>query len=104
MTPPRSMPLPRPRGAASSRRTEASLPGPSIAARTVAIEHTCHHPSPQQKEYAMNDLPHPAAADVQGSDRLQSIRVSTDYLGNYQSVNHVRDLPPIHVDEPKELG
>lgn len=45
-----------------------------------------------------------AAADVQVNDRLQSIFVTTEYLGNYQSVNHVRDLPDIYLDEPKELG
>lgn len=45
-----------------------------------------------------------AADDVTVSDRLQSITVSTEYLGAYQSVNHVRDLPPIYLDEPKELG
>ena len=52
----------------------------------------------------MNDLSTTAAADIQVSERLQSIRVRTDYLGNYQSVNHVRNLPPIYVDEPVELG
>src|SRR5690606_37464215 len=36
--------------------------------------------------------------------RLQSITVTTEYLGNYQSVNHVRDIPPIYLDEPVELG
>jgi uncharacterized OsmC-like protein len=52
----------------------------------------------------MNDLSHTAAADIQVSDRLQGIKVTTDYLGNYQSVNHVRDIPPIYLDEPVELG
>lgn len=52
----------------------------------------------------MNDLSHTAAMDVQVSDRLQSIKVTTQYLGNYQSVNQVRDLPPIYFDEPLELG
>jgi putative redox protein len=52
----------------------------------------------------MNDLSQTAAVDVQVSDRIQKISVSTQYLGNYQSVNKVRDLPPIYVDEPKELG
>jgi uncharacterized OsmC-like protein len=52
----------------------------------------------------LNELSHTAAADIQVSDRLQSIRVTTEYLGNYQSVNHVRDIPPIHLDEPVELG
>lgn len=45
-----------------------------------------------------------AADDITVSDRLQMITVSTDYLGNYQSVNHVRDLPDIYLDEPTELG
>jgi putative redox protein len=35
---------------------------------------------------------------------LQSIFVATDYLGSYQSANHVRDLPDIYLDEPTELG
>jgi putative redox protein len=52
----------------------------------------------------MNDLSHTAAMDIQVSDRLQSIKVTTEFLGNYQSVNHVRDLPPIYLDEPLELG
>lgn len=52
----------------------------------------------------MDDLSHTAAADIQVSDRLQGIKVTTDYLGNYQSVNHVRDIPPIYLDEPVELG
>lgn len=52
----------------------------------------------------MNDLSHTAAADIQVNDRLQSITVTTQYLGNYQSVNQVRDLPPIYLDEPLELG
>ena len=52
----------------------------------------------------MNDLSHTAAMDVEVSDRLQSIAVSTQYLGNYQSVNQVRDLNPIYFDEPLELG
>jgi putative redox protein len=52
----------------------------------------------------MNDLSHTAAMDVQVNDRLQGIKVSTQYLGNYQSQNQVRDLPPIFFDEPLELG
>lgn len=52
----------------------------------------------------MNDMSQTAAADITVSDRLQSIRVETEYLGAYQSVNHVRDLPPIYLDEPTELG
>ncbi|MDN5929412.1 MAG: OsmC family protein [Hyphomicrobiales bacterium] len=52
----------------------------------------------------MSTILHTAADDIHVSDRLQSIHVKTEFLGNYQSVNHVRDLPPIYVDEPKELG
>lgn len=52
----------------------------------------------------MTDITQTAAMDVQVSERLQSIHVSTEYLGGYQSVNHVRDLPPIYLDEPRELG
>lgn len=52
----------------------------------------------------MTDMTHTAAMDVQVNERLQSIHVSTEYLGGYQSVNHVRDLPPIYLDEPRELG
>ena len=52
----------------------------------------------------MNDLSHTAAVDVEVNDRLQSITVTTQYLGNYQSVNQVRDLAPIYLDEPLELG
>jgi uncharacterized OsmC-like protein len=52
----------------------------------------------------MNDVRDSAAGDVQISDRLQSIFVRTEYLGAYQSVNHVRDLPDIYLDEPVELG
>lgn len=52
----------------------------------------------------MTDLSQTAAIDVQVTERLQSIHVSTQYINGYQSVNHVRDLPPIYLDEPKELG
>ncbi len=52
----------------------------------------------------MVDLMQTAAADISVSERLQSITVTTEYLGNYQSVNHVRDLPLIYLDEPTELG
>lgn len=45
-----------------------------------------------------------AADDVQGEERIQPIHVSTEYLGRYQSVNHIRDLDPIYMDEPKDLG
>jgi putative redox protein len=52
----------------------------------------------------MNNMSDTAAADVEVSDRLQTISVKTEFLGNYQSVNQVRDLEPIYVDEPRELG
>lgn len=45
-----------------------------------------------------------AADDVQAEERLQSIHVSTEYLGGYRSVNHVRDIPGFNLDEPVELG
>lgn len=52
----------------------------------------------------MQDQSDTAAVDVQVSDRIQSIFVTTQYIKNYQSVNQVRDLPPIYLDEPEELG
>jgi putative redox protein len=52
----------------------------------------------------MSTITDTAAADVQVNERLQSIYVTTEYLGAYQSVNHVRDLPDIFLDEPLELG
>lgn len=45
-----------------------------------------------------------AAGDVDISDRIQSIFVTTQYMKNYQSVSKVRDLPDIYNDEPIELG
>lgn len=50
------------------------------------------------------NISHTAASDVQVSERIQSIYVTTQYIQNYQSVNQVRDLPPIYLDEPEELG
>ena len=44
------------------------------------------------------------ADDVEVSDRLQPISVSTRYLGGYKSEVTIRDLPPLYLDEPKELG
>lgn len=52
----------------------------------------------------MNDAVETAAADVHTNERLQSIFVTTEYIKNYKSVNHVRDLPDIYLDEPVELG
>ena len=52
----------------------------------------------------MTELRDTAADDVQGDERIQPIFVRTDYLGRYQSANHIRDLPPIHMDEPTDLG
>ena len=52
----------------------------------------------------MNDITQTAAMDVKSNDRLQSIHVSTEYISGYQSVNHVRDLSPIYLDEPYDLG
>jgi uncharacterized OsmC-like protein len=47
-----------------------------------------------------------AAADVQiaSEERIQPIFVTTDYVGRYQSANHVRDIPEFFLDEPSELG
>lgn len=45
-----------------------------------------------------------AADDVQVDERIQPIHVSTEYLGRYQSVNRIRDLADIYLDEPVELG
>jgi putative redox protein len=52
----------------------------------------------------MSEIVETAADDVQVSERLQSIFVATEYIKNYKSVNHVRDLPDIFLDEPHELG
>ena len=45
-----------------------------------------------------------AANDVQVSDRLQPISVSSRYEEGYRSVINVRDVPPLWLDEPKDLG
>lgn len=45
-----------------------------------------------------------AASDVQGDERIQPIHVRTNYISRYQSVSHIRDLEPLHMDEPKDLG
>jgi len=45
-----------------------------------------------------------AANDVQVSERLQKIHVSSEYLGRYKSGIRIRDLPTWYLDEPKELG
>ena len=52
----------------------------------------------------MNQPVDTAANDIKVSDRLQTIHVATEYLGAYKSVNHVRDLGDIFLDEPVELG
>jgi putative redox protein len=43
-------------------------------------------------------------SDVAGEERIQPIHVSTEYLGRYQSVNRIRDLPEFYIDEPRDLG
>jgi uncharacterized OsmC-like protein len=43
-------------------------------------------------------------SDVAGEERIQPIHVSTEYLGRYQSVNRIRDLPEFCIDEPLDLG
>ncbi len=45
-----------------------------------------------------------AANDVTVSERMQPIHASSEYLGKYQSVIHVRDVPSWNLDEPVELG
>lgn len=45
-----------------------------------------------------------AANDVEVSDRLQPITVSSRYLGGYKSEVAIRDLPPLYLDEPRDLG
>ncbi len=52
----------------------------------------------------MAEVQSSAAQDVKSEERLQTIHVSTEYVGGYRSVNHVRDLPEISLDEPLELG
>lgn len=52
----------------------------------------------------LTDLTGTAADDVEGDERIQPIFVRSEYLGRYQSVNHIRDLDPIYMDEPVELG
>lgn len=45
-----------------------------------------------------------AGADVQVDERVQSIRVDSEHVRNYQVASRIRDLPDLHLDEPKELG
>lgn len=45
-----------------------------------------------------------AGADVDITDRIDSIRVDTEYAGKYHSINRIRDLPDFHIDEPRNLG
>lgn len=42
--------------------------------------------------------------DVFVEERIQPIRVETEYISRYQSVNRIRDLAPFYIDEPLELG
>ena len=52
----------------------------------------------------MGDPGDNAASDVQVSDRLQPISVSSRYENGYRSVISVRDVAPFWLDEPKDLG
>jgi len=52
----------------------------------------------------VTELTGTAADDVQGDERIQPILVHTDYVGRYQSVSRIRDLPDLYMDEPQELG
>jgi putative redox protein len=47
-----------------------------------------------------------AGSDLQidTEDRIQPIQVNTEYIGRYQSVNRIRDIPEFCLDEPTELG
>ncbi len=45
-----------------------------------------------------------ASNEVSGDERIQSIRVETEYLGGYKSANRIRDLPEFYLDEPIDLG
>ena len=45
-----------------------------------------------------------AANDVTVGERLQPIHASSEYLGKYRSIVHVRDVPDWYLDEPVELG
>ena len=52
----------------------------------------------------MSEAHDSAANDVEVSDRLQPITVSSRYLGGYKSEISVRDLAPQWLDEPRDLG
>jgi uncharacterized OsmC-like protein len=52
----------------------------------------------------MSQLATTAANDVQTTERIEGIHVSTEYISGYQCVNRIRDLPDFYVDEPKKLG
>jgi uncharacterized OsmC-like protein len=43
-------------------------------------------------------------SDVVGDERIQPIFVKTEYVSRYQSVSTIRDLPPLYIDEPEDLG
>lgn len=54
----------------------------------------------------MTNLADTSASDLQidSEERIQPINVTTEYVGRYQSVNTIRDIPPFSLDEPTELG
>lgn len=54
----------------------------------------------------MTDLHDTTASDltIDSDERIQPIHVATKYLGRYQSESTIRDLPPVYLDEPTELG
>lgn len=52
----------------------------------------------------MGDPHESAANDVEVSDRLQPVSVSSRYEEGYRSAISVRDLPPLWLDEPRDLG
>lgn len=52
----------------------------------------------------MNTNAQSTGDDVRVNERLQPISVATRYLGGYKSSVHIRDLAPLYLDEPSELG
>lgn len=52
----------------------------------------------------MPETDSPVMSDVEVDERIQPIHVETEWLGRYQSLNRIRDVPEVYLDEPKELG
>jgi putative redox protein len=45
-----------------------------------------------------------ATHDVDIDERIHPIHVATEWMGRYQSINRIRDVPEVYLDEPRELG